>query len=138
LSPNTGEILNGEGRCGLPRRDRERCNAALERRDALLENVGRWIADAGIDVAEFLQGEQVRRVLAVAKLVGCGLEDRYCDRSGRWVGSPAGVQSKRFRMGCFAGHCLESFDDGGCGSSQKLTYCKTDRVNHDQPAETSQ
>jgi len=90
----------------------------------LFEHVGGWIADARVNVAEFLQGEQVRRVLAVAELVGCRLEDWYSDRSGRWIGSPAGVKREGFGMGGFVGHGLGSFDgSGGLSSPISAAHC---------------
>jgi hypothetical protein len=42
--------------------------AALELRDARLEDVRRRVHEAGVDVAEFLEREEVRRVLRVLEL----------------------------------------------------------------------
>ena len=67
-----GDVLHGDGRCRLAGGEGERGDAAFERREALLQHVGRRIHDPGIDVAERLQPEQVRGMLgAVVELVGC-------------------------------------------------------------------
>jgi hypothetical protein len=57
------DVLDREQRGRLARAERQRRDAALERRDALLEHVVGRVHDAGVDVAELGQAEQVRRVL---------------------------------------------------------------------------
>ena len=94
------EVLDREGRGRLPRGQRQRGDAAFERRDALLQHVVGRIHDARVDVAELLQREQVRGVLGVAELIGGGLIDRHGDRAGGRVGAPAGVKGERFRTLC--------------------------------------
>ena len=92
------EVLDRKGRRRLPRGQRQRADAALDRGDALFEHVVGRVHDARVDVAEFLQREQVRGVLGVAELVGRGLVDRHRDRIRRRVGAPAAMEGKRFRM----------------------------------------
>ena len=82
--------------------------------EPLFKHVGRWIADPRIDVAEFLESEHVRRVLALAELIRRRLIDRHSNGSGRWVGPPTGVQRECFGMECLTGHGLGSFNDGDC------------------------
>ena len=60
----------------LAARGGERGDAALERGDALLEDVGRRVHDPGVDVPELLQREEARAVVGVVERVGRGLVDR--------------------------------------------------------------
>ncbi len=92
------EVLQREGRSRLPARQRQRADAALERGDALLEHVVGRVHDAGVDVAELLQREQVRRVLGALELIRGRLIDRHRDRAGRRIGAPAGMQGEGFRL----------------------------------------
>src|SRR4051794_11988864 len=71
----------------LARADGERGRTAFEGGDSLLEHVAGWVHDAGVDVTELLEGEQVRRMLGPAELVGCRLVDRHSYRSCRRIGS---------------------------------------------------
>jgi hypothetical protein len=48
------------GRC-------ERPDAPFEERDPLLEDVGGWVHDPGVDVAHLGEREEVRRVLGALK-----------------------------------------------------------------------
>ncbi len=66
---SVGDVLQRERRRGLAARHRQRGDAAFERGDALLEHVVGRVHDAGVDVAEFPQPEQVRRVVGVLELV---------------------------------------------------------------------
>ena len=70
--------------------------------------VGR-IHDAGVDVAEFLQREQVGRVLGVAELVGGRLVDRHRDRVGGRIAAVAGVQHDGLRMLAVGRHFVSPF-----------------------------
>ena len=82
------------GRCwgwrgtGPPgRRRREAGHAALERGDPLLEDVGGGVHDAGVDVAELLEREEVGAVLGGVEDVGGGLVDGHRARLGGGSGS---------------------------------------------------
>ena len=70
-------------------------NRILERRDALLQHVGRRVHDAGVDVAELLESEKVRGVLGIPELVARRLVDRDGAGTGGRVGFLAGVQGLR-------------------------------------------
>ena len=59
-----------------PTRAPERRRSAFQRRQPLFENVGRRIADPRVDIAQFLQREEIGRVFGVAELVGGRLIDR--------------------------------------------------------------
>ena len=58
-------------------------HAALERRDALLEDVGGGIHDPGVDVPELLEREEPRGVAGVLEVVGAGWR-RSGRRAPRW------------------------------------------------------
>ncbi len=60
----------------MSRTDGERRNPAFQRRDALLQHVVGRVHDARIDVAEFLEAEQVSGVIGVVEDVGRRLIDR--------------------------------------------------------------
>jgi hypothetical protein len=60
--------------------------------NALLKNIAGGIHDARVDVAEFLQREQVRRVLGILELIRGRLIDRHGARIRRGIGQLPGVQ----------------------------------------------
>ena len=95
------DVLDRKGRGRLPRRHRQRRNASLDLGDALLQNVVRGVHEAGVDVPQLLEREQVLGVPGVAELVGGRLMDRHRDRARVRVGPPASVESKRFRVTAF-------------------------------------
>ena len=87
-----GEVEDRQRLGRLAGGDREGRDAALERRDALLEHpVGR-VHDPGVDVPELLEPEQARRVGRVVEHVGGRGVDRHRARVGRRVRLLAGVQ----------------------------------------------
>ena len=92
------DVLDRKGRSRLTRGERERADAAFERRDALLQHVVGRIHDARVDVAELLEREQVGGVLGIAELVGRGLINRHSNGAGGRIGTPAGVKGNGFRM----------------------------------------
>ena len=83
----------------LPAGRRHRRPAAFERRDALLEHVRGRVHDAGVDVAELLQPEELRRVVGAVERVGGGLVDRHGPAVGGGVGPLAGVELERLEAG---------------------------------------
>ena len=66
--------------------------AAVERRQALFQDVGGGVHQAGVDVAEFAQGEQIRSVLRAVKHVARGRIDRNGAGCGGGIGYLAGMQ----------------------------------------------
>ena len=64
-----GHVLHRECRRCLARPHRQRRDATLERRDALLERIAGRVHDAAVDVAERLQREQAGRVIGVIERV---------------------------------------------------------------------
>ena len=83
---------------GLPRRQRERADAALERGEALLEHVRGRVHDARVDVAGDLEVEQVGAVLGVVERVRRGLVDWHRDGPCRGVGSEACVDDEGLEL----------------------------------------
>ena len=77
---------------GVPDAGGQRADAAFQVGQALLEHIGGRVHDAGVDVAELLQGEQVGGVLGALELVAGGLVDRHGAAAGGRVGLLAGVQ----------------------------------------------
>src|SRR4029077_11792520 len=82
----------------LPRSGHERAgeadrggDTAFERVDARLERQLRRVHDAGVDVADLGEGEQVRRAVGVAQVVRGGLVDRNRSGARRRVGISADV-----------------------------------------------
>ena len=82
----------------LPARRRHRRRAAFERREALLEDVRRRVHDAGVDVAELLQAEELCRVVGAVEREGRGLVDRHGPAVGAGVGLLAGVELERVEV----------------------------------------
>ncbi len=93
-----------ELRC-LARSAGQRADTALQTCDALLEGARSRVGNARIDVAELVQGEQVRSVVGVLEDVGSGLIDRHGTRAGRRIWHLAGVQHQRVESKVeFLGH----------------------------------
>ena len=110
------DVLHREQRSGLPRRQRKRGDAAFERGDALFQHRLRRVHDAGVDVAELLQREQVAGMFGRIELVGRRLIDRHRHRFGRRVGAiAAAVQHDGFRVLALSRHGFSaSLRDGWC------------------------
>jgi len=87
-----GDVEDGRRDRRLTRRMGEGARAAFERREALLEDVRRRVHDAGVDVAEFLQAEEIGRVFRIPELVAGGLVDRDGARTGGRVRLLAGME----------------------------------------------
>ncbi len=81
-----------QGLGGMPGTGRQRAHAAFQVGQALLEHVGGGVHDAGVDVAQLFQGEQVGGMFGVLELVAGGLVDRHGTAAGGGVGHLAGVQ----------------------------------------------
>ena len=81
-----GEVEDREVLGGLSGRQEQRGHAALERGDALLDDVLRRVHDPRVDVARLGQAEQRGGVLGAVERVRRGLVDRQGARVGRDVG----------------------------------------------------
>ena len=86
-----GEVEDREVLSGLTGRQEQCRDAALERRDALLDDVLGRVHDPGVDVAGLGKAEQRGGVLGAVERVGRGLVDRQRPRVGGDVGGLAGV-----------------------------------------------
>jgi hypothetical protein len=89
------QVEDGQRLRRLPRRQPERADAALERRHALLEDVGRGVHDPGVDVSELLEREEPGGVIGVLEVVGAGGVDRDGARAGGRIGLLSGVEGQR-------------------------------------------
>ena len=101
LSPARARFCTENAEAAWPEATASAADAALDRRQPLLQHVVGRVHDAGVDVAEFLQAEQVGGMLGAVELVGGGLVDRHRNGMGGAVAAPAGVQGEGF--GVFAG-----------------------------------
>ncbi len=95
LSPVPARLRIVRVSAAWPDAEPERAHAAFERRDALLEDARRRIHDPGVDVAEFLEPEETRRVSRVVEDVARRGIDRHGPRVGRRIGLLPGVQRQR-------------------------------------------
>ena len=86
-----GDVQNRERLGGLTRGQEQRRHAAFQRGDALFDDVGGRVADAGVDVARDFQPEQRRGVCGVVEHVGRGLVDRQRAGVGGRIRLLAGV-----------------------------------------------
>ena len=87
LVAGAGEVEDGqEVSAAWPDAVASAADAAFERGDALLEDVVRRVHDAGVDVAELLQPEEIGGVVGVLEDVGRGLVDRHGARACRGIG----------------------------------------------------
>ena len=80
-----GDVVQGERCRRLPRGDQQRTDPAFQRGDPVLDRGLRRVHDPGVDVAEFLEREQVCRVLGVPEDETRRLVDRQCARPRRRV-----------------------------------------------------
>ena len=83
---------------GLPGGHQQRADAALECGDLLLDGVMGGVVDAGVDVAQLLEGEQLRTVLGGVEGERGRLVDRQRTGVGGGVGRLAGVDLQRSRI----------------------------------------
>ncbi len=67
-----GDVQDGRRDGGLSGGMGERTRAAFESREALLEDVRRRVHDAGVDITELLQAEEIRGMFRIAELVARG------------------------------------------------------------------
>ena len=92
---------NGLDRSGDRRhtgRHAQRGDAAFHRGDTLFQHVLRRIHDSRIDVAGYLQIEQICAMLGAVEGVGGGLVDRHGDRFGRGFRAVASVDGEGFEF----------------------------------------
>ena len=90
-SPASAMFSTANVSAAWPLATQEGAGAALERGDALLDDVLGRVLDAGVDVAELGQREQVRGVVGVVEDVRRRLVDRRGASLGHRVGRGAGV-----------------------------------------------
>ena len=88
------QVHDGQRLGSLTRRGRQGPRSPFEQRESLLEDVGRGVHQAGVDIAEFLQSEQPRGVIAVIEDVRGRLIQRQGARIGRRVGDLSAVQAQ--------------------------------------------
>ncbi len=86
-----GDVEDRERLGRLAGGDEQRPDATLERGDALLDDVGRGVHQAGVDVAELAQPEEVGRVVGAREDVARRLVDRQRPGAGGGVGRLARV-----------------------------------------------
>ena len=96
LSPARARFWIEKAEAAWPLASASAADAALERGDALLEHVRGRVHDAGVDVAELLEREQIGGVLGALELIGGGLVDRHRDSARRRIGAPASVKRQSF------------------------------------------
>ena len=107
--PRVHDRQQGRGDRRLAAGERQSRRAAIERREAFFEHIVGGVHQAGVDVAEFLQGEQIGRVIGVLEHIAGRRVDRHGPRRGRGVGHLPGVQrqSAKMMVGCVVRHgCL--------------------------------
>ena len=92
--------------CGLPAAGGHCTQAALQGGNALLQCCHCGVADAGVDVAVLLQGEQRGGVGGVIEDEAGGLVDRHRTSAGGGVGLPTSVQCAGAEAPLTVGHGL--------------------------------
>ena len=80
-------------------------DATFQRGNPLLQHIRGGIHDAGVDIAQFCQREEIGSVLRIAELIAGGLVDRDGAATGGWVWLLAGMQLARAKTELsFCGH----------------------------------
>ena len=75
-------------------RDRQRANAALNRSEALLQNGGSRVHDAGVNIAGDIEIKKIGAVLRIIEGIAGGLINGNGDGAGGRVGTVSGVNGK--------------------------------------------
>ena len=83
-----------DGRClrGMPGTDLHRTHAPFQVCHALFEHVAGRVADAGVDIAGFLESKQTGGAIRALQVVGSGLVDGHSPRTGRLFGRISRMQ----------------------------------------------
>jgi len=106
---------------------------AFQRDNPVGEGRNGGVRQAGVDVADFLQVEELGGVVGVAEDVGGGLVDRHLPGAGRGVWISAGMDGERVESEGAVGHgvllCLivRVGEDGRHGNGELSTLDKTVR-----------
>ena len=87
---HNGQQRGGNGRLAAGKRQRRR--TAIERRETFFQHVGGRVHQAGVDIAELAQTEQIRRVFRVMEHVTRGRIDWHGPGRGGRVRHLTGVQ----------------------------------------------
>ena len=106
LVARRGQRDDGERLRRLARGQRQPRDAAFERGNALLEDVGGRVHDAGVDVAELLQREQPGGMVGIVEDVGGGLVDGDGARLGGGIGRLAAMHGQGGEMSLRSCRCL--------------------------------
>ena len=111
LVASAGDVRDGEEDRRRAGGERLRSRAALERRDALGEDVVRRVHEASVDVAKLPETEEVGPVLGVAEVVGRRPVDRNgaCVSRGVAEGRLSCVDCQRFNVEFLVAHVAFSF-----------------------------
>ena len=79
---------------GVARGAGDAARPAFQRHHPVREGRDRGVRQAGVDVADFLQVEELGGVVGVAEDVGRGLVDRHLPRAGGGVGGGGGMDGE--------------------------------------------
>ena len=112
-----GQVEQRDGLSGLAAGDGECRDPTLEGGDALLEDGLRRVHDARVDVPQFLEPEERRRVRCVPKGVAGGLVDRHRAGTGGRIGHRTGVDLASFETP--VGHGVASLRRSGVGGRRR-------------------
>ena len=93
----------GRGDRRLAAGKRQSRRAAIERRQPLFQNVGGGVHQAGVDIAELPQAEEIGRMLGVMEHIARGCIDRHGASGRGGIGHLARVQRQgaEVRKGVF-------------------------------------
>ena len=95
-----GDIEHGKGDGRLSRGHRQSADAAVQLGQPLFQHIGGRIHDPGIDIAEFLEAEQIGGMFRTLEDIGRGLVNRngprQCGGSGVWPACRARVSKLQF------------------------------------------
>ena len=89
-----GNCLDGISNRRHAARDHERANAALNRGEALLQNGGGRVHDAGVNIAGDIEIKKIGAVLRIIEGIAGGLINGNGDGAGGRVGTVSGVNGK--------------------------------------------
>jgi hypothetical protein len=103
-----GDVRDGEHLGGHARCRRNGSGTSFESGDALFENGGRGVVQAGVDVPRFREGENSGALFRTFEGVGHRLVDGDGARSGRWIGLLACMYLQGFETEILFFHGFES------------------------------
>ncbi len=98
MTAGTANVEDAHIYCRLARAECQAAHSAFQGRQPLLQHIRRRIHQPCVDIAEFLQSEEIGGVIRILKYKAGCLINRYGSAQSIWIDLMACVQSQRFQV----------------------------------------